>query len=112
MLIQPQDVPASTSGSMSTDGPIWVAERLNGKPVIGIWGTVLTLSTYEDSAGGYDGCNRFVGNHKDGSLVARSDGSISFPGFEKTFRLCEHPRGTLAQQDSYLAALVLQSRLN
>ena len=75
-----QDVPASTSGSMSTDGPIWVAERLNGKPVIGIWGTVLTLSTSEDSAGGYDGCNHFAGSHEDGSHVAQPDGTISFPG--------------------------------
>ena len=98
-----QDVPASTSGSMSTDGPIWVAERLNGKPVIGIWGTVLTLSTSEDSAGGYDGCNHFAGSHEDGSHVAQPDGTISFPGFGRTLAGC--PWGTERQSESYLAAL-------
>ena len=103
VLIQPQDVPASTSGSMSTDGPIWVAERLNEKPVIGIWGTVLTLSTSEDSAGGDDGCNRFWGSHEDGSLVAQPDGTISFPGFGGTLAGC--PWGTERQSESYLAAL-------
>ena len=103
VLIQPQDVPASTSGSMSTDGPIWVAERLNGKPVIWIWGTVLTLSTSEDSAGGYDGCNGFAGSHEDGSHVAQPDGTISFPGFGQTLRGC--PWGTERQSESYQAAL-------
>ena len=98
-----QDVPASTSGSMSTDGPIWVAERLNGKPVIGIWGTVLTLSTSEDSAGGYDGCNHFAGSHEDGSHVAQPDGTISFPGSGGTLAGC--PWGTERQSESYLAAL-------
>jgi heat shock protein HslJ len=88
---------------MSTDGPIWVAERLNGKPVIR--GTVLTLSTSEDGGGGYDGCNRFTGIHEDGSLVARPDGTISFPGFGGTLAFCDHPRGTVTQQDSYLEAL-------
>ena len=29
-----QDTPTATPVPMSTDGPIWVAERLNGKPVI------------------------------------------------------------------------------
>jgi heat shock protein HslJ len=88
---------------MSTDGPIWVAERLNGKPVIR--GTVLTLSTYEDSAGGYDGCNHFFGSHEDGSPVDKPDGTISFPGFGQTLVLCEYPRGTVAQQDRYLETL-------
>ena len=98
-----QDGPTATPGPMSTDGPIWVAERLNGKPVIK--GTVLTLSTTEDGGGGYDGCNRFAGSHEDGSLVARPDGTISFPGFGGTLAFCDHPRGTMAQQDSYLEAL-------
>ena len=106
-LIQPQDVPTPTPtptpSPMSTDGPIWMAERLNGKLVIGIWGTVLTLSTYEDSAGGYDGCNRFVGSHEDGSHVAQPDGTISFPGFGQTFVGC--PWGTERQSESYQAAL-------
>ena len=103
VLIQSQDVPTPTPSPMSTDGPIWVAERLNGKPVIGIWGTVLTLSTYEDSAGGYDGCNRFVGSHEDGSHVAKPDGTISFPGFGQTLAGC--PWGTERQSESYQAAL-------
>ncbi len=98
-----QDTPTATPVPMSTDGPIWVAERLNGKPVIR--GTVLTLSTSEDGGGGYDGCNRFTGSLEDGSHVARPDGTVSFPGFGKTLALCEHPRGTIAQQDSYLEAL-------
>ena len=99
----PQSVPASTSGSMSTDGPIWVAERLNGKPVIGLWGTALTLSTYEESAGGYDGCNRFGGSHEDGSHVAQPDGTISFPGFGQTLVGC--PWGMERQSESYQEAL-------
>ena len=103
MPMPSRDVPAPTPGPMSTDGPIWVADRLNGKRVIR--GTVLTLSTAQDSAGGYDGCNGFGGQHEDDSLVARPDGTISFPRFIRTFRLCEHPRGTQDQQDSYLAAL-------
>ena len=49
-----QSTPTAIQGPTSTDGPIWVAERLNGKPVIR--GTVLTLSTSEDGGGGYDGC--------------------------------------------------------
>ena len=103
MLVQPQDVPTFTTSPMSTDGPIWVAETLNGAPVIK--GTVLTLSTGGDSAGGGDGCNSFAGSHEDGSLVARPGGTISFPGFVRTLALCEYPRGTVAQQDNYLAAL-------
>ena len=98
-----QHTPTATPGPMSTEGPIWVAERLNGEPVIR--GTLLTLSTSEDGAGGYDGCNWFAGSHEDGSPVARPDGTVSFPGFGKTLALCEHPRGTVAQQDSYLEAL-------
>ena len=103
MQMPPRNVPTSAPGPMSTDGPIWVAERLNGKPVIGIWGTTLTLSTSEDSAGGHDGCNRFWGSHEDGSLVARPDGTISFPGFVQTFAGC--PWGTERQSESYQAAL-------
>ena len=79
-----QDTPTATPGPTSTDGPIWVLQRLNRKPVIRIWGTVLTLYTSEDSAGGYDGCNGFAGSHEDGSRVARPDGTISFPGFTRT----------------------------
>ena len=97
----PQGVPASTSGSMSTDGPKWVAETLNGRPVIRE--TVLTLSTYEDSAGGYDGCNHFVGSHEDGSHVAQPDGSISFPGFGQTLAGCGWRRE--AQGERYQEAL-------
>ena len=36
MPMPSRDVPAPTPGPMSTDGPIWVAKRLNGKPVIAI----------------------------------------------------------------------------
>ena len=100
-----QDTPTATPGPMSTDGPIWVAERLNGKPVIGLWGNVLRISTSEDSGGGYDGCNGFFGSHEDGSHVARPNGTISFPGFGGTLAFCDHPRGILAQGDSYLEAL-------
>ena len=99
----PQSVPASTPYPMSTDGPIWVAKKLNGKPVIGLWGTVLTLSTYEDSAGGYDGCNHFAGSHEDGSPVAQPDGTISFPGFTQTLAGCAW--GTERRSESYQAAL-------
>ena len=89
---------------MSTDGPIWVAERLNGRPVIK--GTVLTLSTHEDGAGGFDGCNHFAGSHEDGSHVAQPDGTISFPSFTKTFAGCpSYPPGTERQSESYRAAL-------
>ena len=56
---------------------------------------MLTLSTSEDGGGGYDGCNRFTGSHEDGSLVARPDGTISFPGFGGTLAFCDHPRGTV-----------------
>ena len=103
MLISPQDAPSPIPARTSTDGPIWVAETLNGAPVIK--GTVLTLSTRGDSAGGGDGCNSFGGSHEDGSLVARPGGTISFPGFVRTLALCEYPRGTVAQQDNYRAAL-------
>ena len=51
------------------------------------------------------GVNRFTGSHEDGSLVARPDGTISFPGFGGTLAFCDHPRGTVTQQDSYLEAL-------
>ena len=43
MNMPTQDVPTPTPSRMSTDGPIWVAETLNGDPVIR--GTVLILST-------------------------------------------------------------------
>ena len=102
VLIQPQDVPTPTPSPMSTDGPIWVAETLNGDPVIR--GTVLKLSTSQDSAGGHDGCNPFWGSHEDGSLVARPDGTISFPpGFGQTFVGCGWRRE--AQGDRYQEAL-------
>ena len=103
MLMPLQDVPPSTPGPMSTDGPIWVAERLNGKPVIRLWGTVLTLSTYEESAGGDDGCNRIFGSHEDGSHVAQPDGTISFPGLGQTLAGC--PWGMERQSESYQEAL-------
>ena len=98
-----QDTPTATPGPMSTDGPIWVAKRLNGKPVIGIWGTVLTLSTSEDSAGGFDGCNHFAGSHEDGSHVSQPDGTISFPDFTRTLRGCHW--GTGRRSENYRAAL-------
>ena len=82
----PRGVPTPIAGPISTDGPIWVAKRLNGKPVIAIWGPVLTLSTYED-----------------GSRVAQPDGTISFPGFGGTFAGC--PLGMERQSESYRAAL-------
>ena len=88
---------------MSTDGPIWVAERLNGKPVIGILGIVPTLSTFEDSAEGSDGCNRIFGRHEDGSHVAQLDGTISFPGFGQTLVGC--PWDMERQSESYQEAL-------
>ena len=64
---------------------------------------MLTLSTYEDSAGGYDGCNGFFGSHEDGSHVARPDGTISFPSFTRTFRGCHW--GTGRRSENYRAAL-------
>ena len=84
--IEPQEVPTSTPSPMAVDGPIWVLEILNGDAAIE--GTALTLSIYEDSAGGYDGCNHFAGSHEDGSHVAQPDGSISFPGFGQTLAGC------------------------
>ena len=103
MHMPAHDVSTATPGPSSTDGVIWVAKRLNGKPVIAIWGTVLRLSTFEDGAGGFDGCNHFAGSHEDGSRVARPDGTISFPGFTKTFAGC--PLGMERQSESYRAAL-------
>ncbi len=101
-----QDPPTAAPGPTSTDGPIWVLQRLNGKPVIRIWGTALTLSTYEDSAGGYDGCNRFAGIHEDGSRVAQPDGTISFPGFTRTLAGCPFPEKLIGRRsENYRAAL-------
>ena len=97
------DAPTATLGPMSTDGPIWVAERLNGKPVIGIMGIVPTLSTFEDSAEGDDGCNRTFGRHEDGSHVAQPEGTISFPCLGQTLAGC--PWGMERQSESYQAAL-------
>ncbi len=106
MYTPTQNTPTATPSPMSTDGPIWVLQRLNGKPVIGIWGTVLTLSTYEDGAGGYDGCNRFAGSHEDGSRVAQPDGTISFPGFGSTLAGCPFPEKlTERRSENYVAAL-------
>ena len=106
MYMPTQDTPTATPVPMSTDGPIWVLQRLNEKPVIEIWGKVLTLSTYEDSAGGYDGCNHFAGSHEDGSRVARPDGTISFPGFEQTLAGCRFPETlTERRSENYRAAL-------
>lgn len=101
-----QDTSTATPGPMSTDGPIWVLQRLNGKPVIGIWGKVLTLSTSEDGAWGRDGCNWFSGSHDDGSLVARPDGTISFPGFGQTLAGCPFPENLVERRsENYKAAL-------
>ena len=102
MLISPQDTPSPTQTPMSAAGQIWVLETLNGAPVIE--GTELTLSIGETDAGGLDGCNSFFGSHEDGSLVARSDGTISFPGFGRTLAMCGLPPQA-AQSDSYRAAL-------
>ena len=114
VLITSKDVPTATPSPMSTDGPIWAVERLNGKPVIR--GTLLTLVTSEDGAWGRDGCNWFSGSHEDGSLVARPDGTISFPGFGQTLVGCGRRREQ--QGESYQDALgdgreyqVLDSRL-
>ena len=96
-----QDPPTATPGPMSTDGPIWVAERLNGRPVIR--GTVLTLSTSGAWAGGRDGCNWISGTHDDGSVVARPHGTVSFPGFSQTLVGCG--RRIETQADSYQQAL-------
>ena len=98
-----QDTPTATPGPTSTDGPIWVLQRLNRKPVIRIWGTVLTLYTSEDSAEGYDGCNGFFGSHEDGSRVAQPDGTISFPSFTRTLRGCHWGMGR--RSENYRAAL-------
>ena len=101
-----QDVATATPSPMSTDGPIWVAKRLNGKPVIAIWGPVLRLYTYENGAGGFDGCNHFAGGHEDGSHVAHPDGSISLPGLAGTLAGCPFPRILMERQsESYLVAL-------
>ena len=102
MLISPQDAPSPTQTPMSAAGQIWVLETLNGAPVIE--GTELTLNIGETDAGGLDGCNSFFGSHEDGSLVARSDGTISFPSFGGTLAMCGDP-AEAAQSDSYLAAL-------
>ena len=102
MLISPQDTPSPTQTPMSAAGQIWVLETLNGAPVIE--GTELTLNIGETDAGGLDGCNSFFGSHEDGSLVARSDGTISFPSFGGTLAMCGDP-AEAAQSDSYLAAL-------
>ena len=102
MPMPAQDVPAPTPGPMSTDGPIWVAERLNGKPVIRR--TVLTLSTSDNGAWGHDGCNVFSGSHEDGSLLARPDGTMSFPGLGGTLAGCPD-RSTERQSKNYLSAL-------
>ena len=102
--LPPRGVPTPAAEPMSTDGSIWVAERLNGKPVIAIRGPVLRLSTYEDGAGGFDGCNLFAGSHEDGSRVAHPDGTIAFPGFGGTLAGCPN-RGMERQSESYLAAL-------
>ena len=88
-------------GLMSTDGPIWVVETLDGKPVLR--GMVLTLSTSEGYAGGSDGCNRFGGSHEKGSLVAQPDGTISFPGFGQTLVGCG--RRIEMQADNFQQAL-------
>ena len=104
MAMSARDVPTPTPGPMSTDGPIWVAEILNGKPVIAIGGLVLTLSTSDDGAWGHDGCNVFSGSHEDGSLLARPDGTISFPGLGGTLAGCPD-RSTERQSENYLAAL-------
>ena len=101
MPMPPRDVPTSTPSPMSTDGPIWVAETLDGKPVLR--GTVLTLSTSEGYAGGSDGCNRFGGSHQKGSRVAQPDGTISFPGFGQTLVGCG--RRIEMQADNFQQAL-------
>ena len=101
-----QDTPTAAPGPTSTDGPIWVLQSLNRKPVIRIWGTVLTLSTSVDGAGGYDGCNWFAGSHEDGSRVAQPDGTISFPGFGSTLAGCPFPEKlTERRSENYKAAL-------
>ena len=67
---------------------------------------MLTLYTYEDGAGGFDGCNHFAGSHEDGSHVAHPDGTISFPGFGGTLAGCPFPRILMERQsESYLVAL-------
>ena len=106
MYAPAQNTPTATPSPGSTDGPIWVLQRLNGKPVIGIWVNVLTLSTYADSAGGHDGCNHFGGSHEDGSRVAQPDGTVSFPNFTRTFGGCPFPPIlTERRSENYRAAL-------
>ena len=99
--ILPSDLLTPTQGTLTPDGAIWVVKTLNGIPVIK--GTVLTLSTIGASAQGTDGCNRFHGSHEDGSLVARPDGTMSFPGFGQTLVGCG--KKIEAQGESYQEAL-------
>lgn len=88
---------ACETGHSSTEnltGTKWVAETINGKPVIGS----VTLTVSGDRVTGRSGCNTYFGDaeHKNGTLKIGTIGA--------TKMACMKP-GLMQQESEYLATL-------
>ena len=90
----------------------WRLKSLNGDPTIE--GTYITLTIYEDSTGGGDGCNGYgIQDHPQESFVphsTRPDGSYMKGSFSAgeiiaTAALCDWIEGTMEQSGAYYDAL-------
>lgn len=84
------------SGTETLTGAKWVAQSINGKPVIEPGGVTLTVS--DDRVTGRSGCNTYFGDaeHKYGTLKIGSIGS--------TKMACMRP-GLMQQESEYLTTL-------
>ena len=103
--------------AISWDNPLqpritWVLKSLNGGPIIEE--TSITLTIYEDSVGGTDGCNSYGIGPDYGPtfvpVITRPDGSYMEGDFSvrdgtKTLLLCEETEGIMEQSEAYLTAL-------
>ena len=115
----PEETPLDETLDPTTswDNPLqprisWVLKSLNGGPIIE--NTFITLTVYEDSVGGADGCNSYGIGPDYGPtfvpIITRPNGSymegdFSVRGGTTTLLLCEETEGIMEQADAYLTAL-------
>ena len=97
------------SNTVPPVGSTWVLRSLDGRPVIE--GSFVALKVFENSIGGYGGCNRIGGPATVGGRPAGPkpffgpDGLLNQVGWGKTERGCLGPEGWEEQEDDYARVL-------